>query len=200
MSLTTSARTTKTFSLPKLQPDGSNWIIFQDSVELECASHNLKGHLDGSRARPTPPEATITLAEQEALERETARWTSGEATIRKGLAEALPLMLYLTVRKEPTVKEVWTKVVRHHQDKAQLIVVELRTRLQNERCPVKGNVHEHLSKLRQMRENLAQMGEAISDENFQTIILASLPLAYDNFLTSIMNQFSPIPITVHVPQ
>jgi hypothetical protein len=51
-----------------------------------------------------------------------------------------------------------------------------------------------------MRENLAQMGEAVSDENFQTIILASLPLTYDNFLTSITNQFSPILITVHIPE
>src|SRR6202043_1348506 len=87
----------KTFSLLKLQPDGSNWIIFQDSVELECTSHNLEGHLNGSQARPTPPDATVTLAEQEALEHETARWTSGEATIRKGLAEALLPTLYLTI-------------------------------------------------------------------------------------------------------
>jgi transposase InsO family protein len=200
MSQVTPTRITKTFSLPKLQPDGSNWILFQDSVELECASHNLEGHLDGSKARPTVPRTAVALAEEETFERETARWTAGEATIRKGLAEALPPALYLTVRKELTVREVWTRVVQHHQDKAQLIVVELRTRLQNEKCPDKGSMRDHLSKLRQMREDLALMGETVTDENFRTIILASLPLSYDNFLTSITNQFSPTPLTVQVPE
>jgi hypothetical protein len=144
MSIVTPSRVTKTFTLPKLQPDGSNWIIFLDSVELECASHNLEGHLDGSRTKPVPPRTAVALAEAETFERETARWTAGEATIRKGLAEALPPALYLTVRKEPTVKDV---------------------RLQNEKCPEKGNIRDHLSKLRQMREDLALMGEAITDEN-----------------------------------
>ena len=77
--------------------------------------------------RPVHPAAAIPVAEEEIFERETARWTSGEATIRKGLAEALPPTLYLTVRKELTVREIWTKVVQHHQNKAQQIVVELRT-------------------------------------------------------------------------
>ena len=150
--------------------------------------------------RPVHPAAAIPVAEEEIFERETARWTSGEATIRKGLAEALPPTLYLTVRKEPTVREVWTKVVQHHQNKAQLIVVELRTRLQNERCPDKGDIRKHLANLRQMREDLALMGESVTDENFHTIILSSLLLSYDNYLTSITNQLSPTLIMITIPE
>src|ERR1700731_2747722 len=198
MSLANQTKFSKTFSLPKLKPDGSNWIIFQDSVELECASHNLEGHLDGRRTRPVRPVAAIPVAEEELFERETARWTSGEATIRKGLAEALPPTLYLTVQKEPTVKEIWAKVVQHHQNKAQLIIVELHTQLQNEKCPDQGDICEHLAKRCQMREDLALMGKSVTDENFCTIILSSLPLSYNNYLTSITNQLSPTSITLTV--
>jgi hypothetical protein len=47
------------------------------------------------------------------------------ATIRKGLSEAIPSALYLIVRKELTAKKVWDGVVKHHQQKAQLIVIEV---------------------------------------------------------------------------
>ena len=198
--MSTTAKITKTFTLPKLQPDGSNWIMFQDSVELESASHNLEGHLDGTKVKPVPPVGTgmtpPTTAEKEAYETSLNKWMAGEATIRRGLSEALPPALYLTVRKEATAQDVRKAVIRHHQDKAQLIVVELRTKLQNEKCLEKGDLRAHLAKLRQMREDLALMGENVSDDNFRSIILASLPNSYDNFLISITNQLNPSLITI----
>jgi hypothetical protein len=63
--------------------------------------------------------------------------------IRKGFAEAL-LLLYLVVHKESTTKEVWDAVVKHHQQKAQLVIVELYQKLQNEKCKEKGDVRAHL--------------------------------------------------------
>jgi hypothetical protein len=74
---------------------------------------------------------------------------------------------------------LWEAVVKHHQQKAQLIIVELCRKLQNEKCDEKGDVWAHLSKLRQMREDLALMGEAISDDNYHSIILGSLPMSYN---------------------
>ena len=210
------SKLTKSFVLPKLKPDGSNWIMFMDAVQLESASHNLEGHLDGSKTRPVPPAVaptTTTTATtgtstttttptaptaQEQYERALDKWTSGEATIRRGLSEALPPALYLVVRKETSVKDVWAAIKHHHQDKAQLIIIELHTRLQNEKCNEKGDIRTHLAKLRQMLEDLALMGEVISDDNFRSIILASLPNSFDPFLTSLTNQLSPSPITVRV--
>ena len=51
-----------------------------------------------------------------------------------------------------------------------------------------------------MQEDLALMGESVTDENFRTIILSSLPLSYDNYLTSITNQLSPTLIMITVPE
>src|ERR1700731_2426097 len=44
------------------------------------------------------------------------------------------------------------------------------------------------------------MGESVTDENFHTIILSSLPLSYDNYLTSITNQLSLTSIMITVPE
>jgi hypothetical protein len=75
------------------------------------------------------------------------KWTAGEMTICQGLSKVLPPALYLTVRKETTVQAMWSAIVRHHQDKAQLIIVELRSRLQNEKCQEKSDLRTHLAKL-----------------------------------------------------
>src|ERR1700722_2663902 len=178
-------------------------MLFQDSVELETASHSLSGHLDGTAIAPVPPAAlgpSPSADEQTAYDKalseyqkELEKWKAGDATIRKGLSEALPPTLYLTVRKEATAKLLWDAVVKHHQQKAQLIIVELRRKLQNEKCDEDGDLRAHLGKLLSMRDSLAQMAEVVSDDNFRSIILGSLPASYDNFLTSITNQISPIP-------
>jgi hypothetical protein len=89
-------------------------------------------------------------------------------------------------------KTIWDAVVKHHQQKAQLIIVELCRQLQNEKCKDKGDIWDHLAKLNQMWEDLALMGEVIMDDNYWTIILRLLPALYDVFLISITNQISPL--------
>jgi hypothetical protein len=49
-----------------------------------------------------------------------------------------------------------------------------------------------------MREDLALMGEVVTDDNFHSIILGSLPSLFDTFLMSITNQISPIAYKVTV--
>jgi hypothetical protein len=117
--MSSSQKTTKNFTLSKLRQDGANWILFQDGVELECGSHSLLNHIDGTKSEPVNPHAGVVSlsseqqAEVDEYSRELEKWAAGEATIRKGLSEALPATLYLTVRKETTAKKVWDAVVKY---------------------------------------------------------------------------------------
>jgi len=82
--------------------------MFTDAVQLESASHNLEGHLDGSKARPTPPAAATTapaagavttgapaapaqtaVQAQEEYERALDKWTAGEAILVMWLRDPL---------------------------------------------------------------------------------------------------------------
>jgi hypothetical protein len=111
LNMSTTVTKAAKFTLPKLKPDGSNWILFQDSVELETASHNLQSHIDGTRIMPVHPHAgKSSLTDDE--KKEVAeylmaldKWTVGEATIQKEFAEALPSMLYLVICKETATKK-----------------------------------------------------------------------------------------------
>jgi len=66
-----------------------------------------------------------------------------------------------------------------------MVAVDLRRRLQQERCTEKGDVHAHFAKLRTMRENLSAMGHPPGDDEFYAIILGSLPSSYEPFISAL---------------
>src|SRR5277367_5895764 len=66
-----------------------------------------------------------------------------------------------------------------------MVTVDMRRRLQAEKCAEQGDVRAHLNKLQAMREDLASMGGSISDEDFTSIILGSIPLSYDTYIAAI---------------
>jgi hypothetical protein len=66
-----------------------------------------------------------------------------------------------------------------------MVTVDLRRKLQAEKCPEHGDVCTHLNKLQTMREDLASMGGSILDEDFTSIILGSILPSYDTYIAAI---------------
>ncbi|KAF8811867.1 hypothetical protein BYT27DRAFT_7024641, partial [Phlegmacium glaucopus] len=63
-----------------------------------------------------------------------------------------------------------------------MVSVDLQRRMQEQRCPEKGDVTTHFSTLRTMREDLALMGQSLTENDFYAIILGSLPSSYDPYI------------------
>ena len=63
--------------------------------------------------------------------------------------------------------------------------METRRRLQNLKCDETGDIHSHLAKLVKLKEELANTGAQISDPDFTTIIVNSLPSSYNHISTSL---------------
>src|SRR6202522_289469 len=66
-----------------------------------------------------------------------------------------------------------------------MVSVDLRRRLQDQRCPEKGDIIAHFAILRTMREDLAAMGQPLSENDFYAIILGSLPGSYDPYISAV---------------
>ena len=66
-----------------------------------------------------------------------------------------------------------------------MVSIDLRRRLQELRCTDKGSIVDHFSTLRTMREDLASMGESLSENDFYAIIMGSLPPSYDPYLSAL---------------
>ncbi|KAG2335542.1 hypothetical protein BDR05DRAFT_859617, partial [Suillus weaverae] len=58
-------------------------------------------------------------------------------------------------------------------------------KLQDQKCPEKGNMREHFDKLRMIREQLSSLSYAPTDESFTAIIMSSLPASYDPHLSAL---------------
>ena len=71
------------------------------------------------------------------------------------------------------------------EKKSRMVTVDMRHKLQAEKCPESGDVRAHLYKLQAMREDLASMGGSIDDEDFTSIILGSIPQSYDTYIAAI---------------
>jgi hypothetical protein len=179
--------------IPKLLPDGSNWVIFKDRFAFAAAAAILNKHLNGTASAPVAPAfsqtgpAPLTAAETievEAYEAALSIWQTGEAVLKQAIASTIPDSLFLDVRKELTAKLMWDAVTNKREKKSRMVTVDLRRKLQSEKCEENGDVRAHLIKLQTMREDLASMGGSINDEDFTSIILGSIPLSYDTFISA----------------
>ena len=113
-------------------------------------------------------------------------WKSNEAIIRQGIASTILDSLFLEVRKEVTVIKMWKAVKEKREKKSWMVTVDLRCKLQVEKCAESGDMRAHLYKLQAMRKDLMSMGGIIDNKDFMSVILGSIPQSYDTYIAAIM--------------
>ena len=74
--------------------------------------------------------------------------------------------------------------MKEYTQKGVYMQTELRANFLTLRCPDKGNAKDFLRGLRLKKEELAQVGVTISDEDYLSTIISSLPDALSNFASS----------------
>jgi hypothetical protein len=180
--------------IPKLEVPGTNWVIFKDRFTWALDARGILDHIDGSGEEPvkpiTPESETTPSAEDEAKldvewKKEVKEWKQGEAIAKQQIASSIPDSLFMKVRAKGTAYEIWTELGKHFEKRSRMVSIDLRRRLQELKCPDKGSITDHFATLRVMREDLASMGESLSDNDFYAIIMGSLPSSYDPYLSAL---------------
>src|SRR5271168_1895617 len=178
--------------IPKLEIDGLNWVIFKDRFLFAAAAGSLKGHIDGSGKPPVNPLPTpcVPLTEDQKAEMSEysallTKWEMEENIMKQALASVIPDSLFIEVRKMETALSMWDAVRNQREKKSRMVTIDMRRKLQSEKCTEQGDVRAHLVKLKIMREDLASMGGSISDEDFTSTILGSIPQLYDTYIAAI---------------
>jgi len=179
---TSSLSDTLPSTVPKLDAEGDNWAIFlvrfMDAVEAK----GFWGHFDGSSS---PPVTTTTSsdAEKTAL----TQWEKDERSAKTLLTQRLPDSTVMEIHSKKTVKERWEAVVKEYTVKGVYAQTEMRAKFLTSRCSEKGNAKDFLRGLRLKKEELAQVGVKISDEDYLSTIISSLPDALSNFASMQMS-------------
>ena len=112
-------------------------------------------------------------------------WKQGEAITKQQIASSILDSLFMKIHSKPTAYEIWKDLEGHFQNRSRMVSVDLRRRLQDQCCPEKGDMIAHFVTLRTMQEDLAAMGQPLSENDFYTIILGSLPGSYDPYISAV---------------
>ena len=185
--------------IPKLEVSGKNWVIFKDQFTWALDAQSMMDHIDGTGKEPKDPISEAVRAkvteekpltdEQKKLEiewkKEFKEWRQGEAIMKQQIASSIPDSLFMKIQDKGAAYNIWSELRKHFEKRSRMVSIDLRQRLQEIRCAEKGNITEHLITLRTMREDLASMGETLTNADFYSIIMGSLPSSYDQYLSAL---------------
>ncbi|KIO07257.1 hypothetical protein M404DRAFT_941167 [Pisolithus tinctorius Marx 270] len=174
------AKDNHSLQVPTLNADGSNWLYYKAQVEWAVSSKGLIGHLTGLDVKPEDPSAgkdsswKPTATEQKLVSEYPEKlwqWAKDDGYVKQVITVSLLESLFLQVLKEETVKSVWGVLTDLFQNCSCVITINLQRKLQESCCSEKGNVHAHFDKMCTLSEQLAMLGQSITDDDFTAIIL-----------------------------
>ena len=178
--------------IPKCEADGSNYTIYKARMEYAADSASIRDHLDGTAIAPFPvtvPGIGATQAELTSFaqyERELTLFRARQGVLKQAIASTIPDDLFLRVQSAGGAAGMWKRVLEEFERKSKMVAVDLRRKLQNERCSNTSNVRTHLEKLQRLRTELVRLGSDPGDDNFTAIVLGSLPKSWDPYISSLM--------------
>src|ERR1700678_4452270 len=169
-------------TVPKLDTEGDNWAIFYVRFMDALEAKGFWGHFDGT--------STLPVTTSESSDADIAaknQWEKDERSAKTLLTQRLPDSTVMEIHSKKSVKERWEAVVKEYTVKGAYAQTDMRAKFLQSRCPERGNTRDFLRKLRLKREELAQVGVKISDEDYLSTIISSLPDALSNFASMQMS-------------
>jgi gag-polypeptide of LTR copia-type len=161
--------------ITKLAADGTNWVTYRNWMMWALDTKGLLEHLTSDMITSDYSAAgTIDGLTPE------VRWERDEAMVKQFVASSVPDRVFSQIKAGLTAKEFWDQLGALYEGRSKLILFKLRKRLQNTRCGADDDVRAHFDKLADLKEQLAAMGDTITDEEYGNILLESLPDSYDN--------------------
>ena len=117
---TSSLSDTLPLTIPKLDSEGENWVIFYVRFMDTIEAKGFWNHFDGSSPAPVL-SATATAAEIEAKN----QWDKDECLAKTLLTQKLPDSTVLETHSLKTVKERWEVVVKEYTIKGAFAQMEM---------------------------------------------------------------------------
>ena len=121
--------------------------------------------------------APLTDEEIEKHEEIQDSYDQMQAAVREVIYRTVDNTTFLQVKNEPNTAATWKKVISIHADKGSLYETNLLTQLQNTRYAEGESMRDHIAKMTELRERLAEMNTPVSDKSFVSYLRTSLSLA-----------------------
>ncbi|KAH9642661.1 hypothetical protein HF086_011018 [Spodoptera exigua] len=149
----------------------SNWNIWKFQTIVLLRSQGLLEVTDGSSVKPEEPV-------------EKAAWEKKDAKAQSWLVTRMSESVMMHIITCTTSAEMWRKLASVYEQKSETSIHIVQQRFFQYKYEEGTAMSTFLSKIEELRNQLKQMGEDISEKFVITKVLMSLPDAYKHFVSA----------------
>jgi hypothetical protein len=161
-------------TVPKLQADGANWVVYCNHLFWTLEAQVLEAHL----MEDTVPQDYAGMGTIAGVSTAVC-WRWGEGVVKQLITSTIPDTVFNHIKHEMCAKDVWEALRKLYEECTMMIAVELVRCIRTKKCREMDNVRTHFDQLADLCEQLAMMGKEIDDIDYMDILLASLPPSYE---------------------
>lgn len=160
----------------------SNFLAWKKRTNLNLIEDEVMEHVKGSITKPPKEEAQAH-----------AKFMKGEVRPQKILIESIKDPLIPCVSKLETSKEIYDKPIELFSTSIAGEVISLRQELYRMKVSKGGGITSYSMRVSEIRDQLQELGERMSDKEMTTIVLNALPEEWGNFTSSIYGEKEATP-------
>ena len=182
------------WAIPKLTPDGSNWVTFKTQFLCTMASHNVDGHFNGSDTTPPAPTfSTLDETKWTTTDRDrhqthslaVKKWKHDKHITHAQLAQVISNSLLIRIQHASTMADMWRIIIMEFDRKGHMVQVDQCWQMMEKHVSETDDIHAHLDNMALSYEHLSSMGATIHDKDYASMILMSLPDSYMAYLETL---------------
>ena len=171
--------------------DRTNWPTWSDNIRTVAKLKGSIGYLDGTIKDPTPNTTTTTTTTQtisasplletpwNSPNPSPDEWISQDAWTKALLTFNTKNPIGLGINTKGTAAEAWESYIAGYEATSDIVRQNAEQELRNLTYSNDNDFPTHLTIMRNKLAHARALGADISDKNFKTIILNSLPRTWD---------------------
>ena len=156
------------------------WNLWKFQVKILLNASDLLRFIDGETSYPVVGGAI----KSENLEAKVNEWKRGDSKAQKIIATTMASQSLLHIINCTTARAMWLKLESVYEAKSRESIHMLQQRFYMFSMDPADDVATHISKLQAVVQQLADVGEKISDSMIVTKILLTLPEKYHHFYSA----------------
>ena len=184
----------RVLEVPKRDASGRQWPIWRRQLKVSLAARGLIGYLHGTKLMlidpvqgQSPAWIPTTTEEKEAVREYKAsrqKWVKEDALVKQQISVTLPDSLFIDIMSKDTSHECFEVLQNKFKNWSFVVAVEKRCQLGELKLKDSRDARAHFNKIKVFHEELASLGQRVSDTNLFNIIFMSLPRSYNPILMS----------------
>ena len=137
----------QTLTLPKLDVDGSNWVLYKVRVLSVLTYRRIICHVDGCAQKPTTPTNKADAAAMEKYKTALEMWEIGNEHAHSVILSTLPETYQIEVVGLESAKETWDLISSKFDNQSEMVQIDLLRQMNQTHCAEDADPRETIQAL-----------------------------------------------------